>query len=117
MDYKPTVLSEVEKRAYRSLLYYAMLDIRRLCRSGVPASKNPFQIWRQYHRSRLAGALADWLHNLALHSAEGLTKFNAEWFWDDFEVLRRRYPQFRAGQSWNYKKLYLSLLQREVLEN
>ena len=55
---KETSLNQHEKAAYRYLLYQAMLDIRNLCQSRGSESWNPLEWWRQYRRSRVAGALA-----------------------------------------------------------
>jgi hypothetical protein len=56
---KETSLNDQEKAAYRHLVYRAMLNIRNLCQSRGSESCNPFEWWRQYRRSRVAGALAD----------------------------------------------------------
>ena len=41
----------------------------------------------------LAGGLADWLHNLALYSANEFLHFNEQWFWRDYEIIVRRNPE------------------------
>ena len=81
----PTPLSEREKQAYRYLLYQAMLDVRILCQSRGSGSYNPWAIWQQYCDSRIAGALADWLHNLAQHAITDFETFDAVWFWREYE--------------------------------
>lgn len=63
---EPFALSKNQQQAYRRLLYHAMLDIRTLCQSRGPESRNPIEWRRRYRLTRIAGALADWLHNLAL---------------------------------------------------
>jgi hypothetical protein len=104
--HEATQLSREEKNAYRNLLYCAMLDIRILCQSRGPESRNPFEIWRRYRRSRLAGALADWLHNLAQHAATDFDSFDTEWFWDEYSALCRRYEQLSPAQWMDYRERY-----------
>lgn len=110
--HEATSLSEAEKRAYRNLLYQAMLDIRMLCQSRGEASRNPLEIWRQYRRSRLAGALADWLHNLAQQSAAGLNRFDTEWFWREYAGLSKSYKELRPGEWMDYRRRYEEELAR-----
>jgi hypothetical protein len=65
-------MDEQRKRAYRNLLYWAMLDLR----SHTPVSPytllhwwNP-RIWlRCVAQLRRTVIIADWLHNLAMFSA------------------------------------------------
>lgn len=103
----PTPLTDAEKSAYRNLLYWAMLDIRGLCQSRGQKSHNPIEIWRQYKRSRLAGALADWLHNLAQHAATDFNTFDTEWFWREYSYLKERYPELGMDNRWiNYRERY-----------
>lgn len=107
-----TLLSKEEKSAYRNLLYCAMLDIRGLCQSRGPVSHNPFVVWRQYRSSRLAGALADWLHNLAQHAATDFNNFDTEWFWREYAGLCREYESLRPGQWLDYRERYDERLAR-----
>ena len=79
------------KKAYRHLLYVAMLDIRNRCHSRERESRNPLEWFRQYRRSRVAGALADWLHNLA-HFVSLDCAFDEERFWQEHTYLCRRFP-------------------------
>ncbi len=104
--HEPTALSNAEKSAYRNLLYWAMLDIRNLCQSRGPESRNPLKTWRQYRDSRLAGALADWLHNLAQHAATDFNRFDTEWFWREYDGLRKDYQQLGPGQWMDYRDRY-----------
>lgn len=99
-------LSQAEKHAYRNLLYWAMLDIRMLCQSRGPASLNPFEVWRQYQRSRLAGALADWLHNLAQYAATDFDSFDAEWFWREYAGFCRYHERLGAGRHFDYRERF-----------
>ncbi|HLX64278.1 MAG TPA: hypothetical protein VKX17_23600 [Planctomycetota bacterium] len=94
-------LSENKKAAYRGLLYHAMLDIRNLCQSRGKASYNPFEWKRQYRSSRVAGAIADWLHNLAKFSAEDFEGFDEDWFWREFELFRERKNLFDYRRIFN----------------
>jgi hypothetical protein len=88
-------VDEQRKHAYRYLLYWAMLDIRPLgwlC-WGWFRAWNPFYWIREGRRIRCSGAIADWLHNLALFSSLNFERFNEDWFWRDFESLKSRYPE------------------------
>ncbi len=89
-------MDERRKHAYRYLLYWAMLDIRSLEGLGCGWFRawNPFYWRREGRRIQCAGALADWLHNLALYSSVNFQGFNEEWFWRDFESVRARYAEF-----------------------
>jgi hypothetical protein len=54
---------------------------------------NPF-FWRyEMRRINRAGAVADWLHNLALFSALELVGFDEERFWHDYRWLSELYPE------------------------
>jgi hypothetical protein len=85
-------MNKVRKNAYRNLLYRATIDIRALCQSRGAASRNPFEWYRQYHRSRVAGAIADWLHNLAYYAARNFKGFQEEQFWEEYEWMKKRFP-------------------------
>lgn len=70
-------MNDQKKNAYRHLLYCALLDIRNYCQPRGAVCSNPLEWRRQYLASRCAGALADWLHNLAIcrrKISEGLMK-------------------------------------------
>ena len=84
-------MTEDQKSAYKYLLYWAMLDIRNKCQPRGRESHNPLVWWRQYRQSRAAGAVADWLHNLALYSAEDFRTFDETWFWREFDGMSRRF--------------------------
>ena len=80
-------VDEQRKKAYRYLLYHAMLDIRSSAwmSTGVFRLLNPFY-WRHLlRRARRAGVIADWLHDLALFSVLDFERFSEEWFWKDFQ--------------------------------
>ena len=89
-------MEQQRKHAYRYLLYQATLDIRPLAwlRWDWYRFWNPLHRRREWRRIRCAGAIADWLHNLALFSALDFGRFDEEWFWRDFEKLRASYPEF-----------------------
>ncbi len=70
-----------------------MLDIRNKCQPRRKESLNPFEWHRQYRQSRAAGAVADWLHNLAIYSANGFQTFDEQWFWKEYEGLSADFPQ------------------------
>jgi hypothetical protein len=89
-------MGEQRKQAYRYLLYWAMLEIRPLqWLSGRGwRSWNPFYWRREARRIQCAGAIADWLHNLALYSSLDFRGFNEEWFWRHFETARSAFSEF-----------------------
>ena len=63
-------------------------------------------MWRQYHRSRVAGALADWLHNLGFYAARDFRGFNADEFWREQTGMARRFSQFRPDNYLDYRRRY-----------
>ena len=96
-------MNEHQKNAYRYLLYWAMLDIRNQCQSRGRESFSPLEWRRQYQRSRTAGAVADWLHNLASYSANDFERFDEEWFWREHSHLCARFP---GGDLEHYRRAY-----------
>jgi hypothetical protein len=98
-------VNEQRKHAYRYLLYWATLEIRPLQwlgRGGL-RSWNPFFWRREGRRVQCAGAIADWLHNLALFSSINFARFDEDRFWKDFDWVRSRYPEFGLER---YHKLF-----------
>jgi hypothetical protein len=83
------------KAAYRWLLYWAMLDIRRLAWMGFRWRErvNPFFWRRAWRQMRYAGEVADWLHNLAAYSIVDFDGFDEEWFWRGYRRLLDAYPE------------------------
>ena len=75
-------MDEARKKAYRLLLYHAMLDIGPI--QWLPRSWNPFRWRRQLRLHQRAGEIADWLHNLAQFSALDFEGFDEDWFWREF---------------------------------
>jgi hypothetical protein len=108
---KETSLNDQEKAAYRYLLYQAMVDIRNLCQSRGSESWNPLKWWWQYRRSRVAGALADWLHNLAAFASRDFEGFSADWFWREYANLGKRLPALRPSGN-DYRLRYEEQLAR-----
>jgi hypothetical protein len=86
-------VNDKTKEAYRHLLYVAMLAIRTRCPSRDNAGWNPVEWYRRYHSSRVAGGLADWLHNLALFSRLEFDRFDESVFWRDHQWLCSRFPK------------------------
>jgi hypothetical protein len=89
-------VDEQRKCAYRYVLYWAMLDIRPLSWLFRDWRRvwNPF-CWRQLRRRiGYAGAVAEWLHNLALFAALDFQHFDEDRFWREFESLRSRHSEF-----------------------
>jgi hypothetical protein len=105
-------MDETRQAAYRHLLYVAMLDARNYCQPRARVSHNPFVWYRQYHQSRIAGAIADWLHNLADASSKLRHGFPEESFWQEHAALCQRFPradlqryrkifdEYLAGRKW-----------------
>jgi len=104
--HEETPLTEQQKQVYRYLLYQAMLDIRMLCQSRSAETWNPLQWRSQYRRSRTAGAIADWLHNLAKYSACDFRGFSAEAIWQEYDGLCQRFEQFGPNGFHNYRQRY-----------
>jgi hypothetical protein len=100
-------LSDAERKAYRNLLYEAMLDIRNLCQPRGKESFNPIVWRRQYMQGRIAGALADWLHNLALIATVDFRSLDAEGFWREYDGVCRRYSDVVGnGKLMDYRHRY-----------
>jgi hypothetical protein len=94
-------MDEARKRAYRLLLYQAMLVIRPLAWRNPEdaaavnvAHTPPGDIETLFRVGRYCGAVAEWMHNLAHFSATDFAGFNEEWFWEDYERLRQAFPDF-----------------------
>src|SRR4051794_41913982 len=95
------VLAERRKQAYREILYWAILHLRRLAWIGPTRfqSWNPWFWRRVFHRIRYCGRVADWLHNLAQFSALDFDNFDEDWFWREWENLAERYPDLSEFRS------------------
>ena len=86
-------MDEKRLNAYRHLLYMALVDIRNGADHRIARSLNPVRVWRRYHQHRLAGALADWLHNLAGFAAGDFEGFDEPRFWSHLGYLEERFPK------------------------
>lgn len=91
------------KAAYRHVLYVAVLAIRGYCPLEFKQSWSPLAWRRRYRQARLAGAVADWLHNLAHFSAVDFAAFDEHWFWRDHANLCRRFP---ADRLERYREVF-----------
>jgi hypothetical protein len=90
-------MTEAEKKAYRYILYCALLEIRTIAWLGQSWKDRliPSRWIQNRRRVQMAGSLADWLHNLALFSALDFERFDQTWFWKDYDRIVRRY-----GKPW-----------------
>jgi hypothetical protein len=100
-------LNEHERTAYRRLLYDAMLDIRNLCQPRLRVSWSPL-VWRRlYLQGRIAGALGDWLHNLADYASHDFFSFDTDWFWHEYDGVSREFPDHVGPGKWmDYRTRY-----------
>src|SRR4051812_32836688 len=98
-------MEERRKKAYRYLLYHAMLDIRGIAWMplGFFRLLNPFYVRTVRKRIRRAGVIAEWLHNLGLFSVIDFERFDEERFWQDYRKCEEKYP---ALQLSSYKDLF-----------
>jgi len=88
-------VDEQRKHAYRWLLHWATLDIRRLqwVGGGWRDRLHPLRWGEPSEQVRVSGAIADWLHNLAMFSAVDFAQFDEEWFWREYQWLLDRHPK------------------------
>lgn len=104
-------MNEERQKAYRHLLYVAMIQIRGRCQSRGRFSRNPFTRYRQNCDSRVAGAVADWLHNLAHNATLAPLRIHEETFWNEHAHLCKRFP----GQGLEaYRDVFENYLKGEV---
>lgn len=101
-------MNENRKAAYRHLLYVAMIDIRNECQSRGQFSFNPFVWFQQYKQSRISGARADWLHNLADCSAKNFKSFDEDIFWQGALSIKRQNPEY---DFIKYKEMFNQYLE------
>ena len=59
----------------------------------------------------MAGALADWLHNLAAFASRDFKGFSADWFWREYANLGRRLPDV-GPSGYDYRLRYEEQLAR-----
>lgn len=84
-------MDHTRKAAYRRLLYTAMLSIRPI-QWLHGSALNPLAWFRYRRRGRIAGEVADWLHNMALFSSLDFERFDEERFWSEHQRLCSRLP-------------------------
>jgi len=97
-------MNERRKKAYRYLLYYAMLEIRPIAWLLPGFRILNFLQWRSAAQQvRRAGVIADWLHNLAFFSAIDFERFDEEEFWQDLRGREERHPGLRLSK---YKDIF-----------
>jgi hypothetical protein len=104
-------VSEERKAAYRHLLYIAMLFIRNVCTSRAKPSISPLLIYEKYKWSIAAGAVAEWMHNLADFSVRDFEGFDEELFWSEITYLG---PRFKQVNFQRYKEVFESYLRGEI---
>lgn len=91
-------MEQSRRVAYRHLLYQAMLDIR-----GLEWLKaEPSDMGDVVQQANRAGAIAYWLHNLALASAQDFASFDEDAFWSQHVRLMERYP----GVADHYREVF-----------
>ena len=101
-----TFPSPLWRRETRHLLTNPPFFPKAFCFLANPAR------YKQYHRSIFAGAIADWLHNLANCSSKLQPGFPEESLWKEHAYLCRRFPgedmeryrrifdEYLAGKKW-----------------
>lgn len=96
-------MDDARKNAYRFLLYWAMLEIRLLEHVAHRPWRllNPFTLRRALRDAARAGAVANWLHNLAQYAADDFRDFDEAWFWRDYDWLVQRH-----GDGCGYRDVF-----------
>ena len=91
----PAILSAPRRHAYRVLLYAAALDARSLTwfRHRGLRRLLPIVTTEETRNIRLAGAVAYWLHNLAMFSAVDFASFSEDDFWSGLTVVAKDFPK------------------------
>lgn len=93
-------MDDARARAYRRLLYWAMLDLR----AHVPTS--PYfrerwwspRFWLEMRRKHYYNMdVADWLHNLAQFAADNIDWLDERIFWEEWDRLKQRHPNDGLG--------------------
>jgi hypothetical protein len=94
-------MDETRKRAYRYLLYTALLDIRANTWFSVgPGWWHPRFLRRALHSLRRSNIVADCFHNLAHFAALDFENFDEAWFWRDLAHLDARYPSLGIARTY-----------------
>ena len=96
-------MNEHRKDAYRYLLYWALLDIRGIEWITYRAWRflNPLILRRELRRASRAGAIADWLHNLAHYSSLDFDGFDENLFWKGYERFVNKH-----GDPWKFREVF-----------
>jgi hypothetical protein len=91
------------KLAYRFVIYWGMLDIRRLQNDIDRPLRllNPIRLYRTWRHAQRAGATAEWLHNAAHFSTFDFEDFREDWFWNEHDRLVERF-----GNDFNYRDVF-----------
>ena len=94
-------MKKSQKQAYRFLLYWGYVEIRPIQWSftGLIFLFRPVSTIRYIQQN---GALADWLHNLALYSTLDFEGFDEDRFWEDGVYFGKKHPETYE----RYKLLY-----------
>lgn len=95
-------MKEARKKAYRQLLYMAMLDLRPY--EGANSAEGADLL---ADNLRSIGGLAYWLHNLALSSSDDFVTFDEDGFWAQMKHFDSKYPQLDL-------KRYRELFDKEI---
>lgn len=104
-------MDQARKTAYRLLLYHGLTGIRPVEWIAFRPTKLlwPPNLLAALRQAATAGAIADWLHNLARFSAKDFVGFDEQRFWDWHTRLIARYGKPVAG----YRELFEYELTRE----
>lgn len=112
-------MDSLRKSTYRYLLYRALLDIRRL--AWLPAEALQSMNSRDWEsdalRIRSAGAIADWLHNLAMFSATDFKGFDESRFWRELQEMDQRHPEYELLRYQGAFEAHLAESQRPSSPN
>lgn len=103
--------------AYRDLLYLGMAHIRNCCPQRLEPSWNPMRWRRAYVSARLAGLIADWLHNLAEFGVCDFDGFDEQIFWNEHESLAARHTDFARCQFRQRFEAFAETQKRKHVES
>lgn len=99
-------MDDVQLKAYKTLLYQALLDIRTL--SGNLAWSGKAHPETVVQTSKEIFFIANVFHNLANSVINNLLDYNETDFWNQLDQLSNIYPN-----TTNYKKLYQQMINEE----
>ena len=103
------MIDEIRKRAYRHLIYLAVVDVRNFALQ--PILWKPWTWWRGAKDRVLVADFADAMHNLAQHSWLDFERFDEDSFWSDYSRYCQRHPEDVARTR--YRKVFDDLLKSE----